>query len=216
MDLVRLTGFEPGSPFAPSAGLDLQFFDGAVDPAGGFRVDASSFGPGGVGARHHFAPAILEANGVLATGPGTWNLEVGLSTLPLVIEVVSARATAAAALGPGDSGLVLAGGLMGGYLTGAGLEHMLLRWLDACDGPNPPAFCGTLLGILPPGSCLPGACEAGIQLMQAFLGGFEATVEPDGTARACNPNVPDDCNAIGICLQFDAEPATVNGLTDAP
>ena len=35
----------------------------------------------------------------------------------------------------------------------------------------------------------------------------------DGAPSACDPGTPDDCNAIGVCLQAEMEGVTIGGIS---
>ena len=212
--LSILAGAMPGEVFGSTGDIDLQLFTG--DAAGAdWTVDPVSFVPGSQDPLIHFPGASIAANGLLHTPASRFALTLPVQGLPIALALEASQVTGYVGIGAGGLGYKLTDGLIGGYLPKDSIVGLLSGLQAACAAANPPSFCGTLNGILPPGSCTPENCDAGIGLISSFLGGFDSKVGGDGAASECNPQTPDDCNAIGVCLQVEMEGVNITGVTAA-
>jgi hypothetical protein len=157
----------------------------------------------------HFSPSTIAADGRLTTPRGKFAVNLPLSGLPLYFPLEAAQMSGYLTIGAGGTGHALEQGLVGGYLTQKGIVEMVMAIDARCAAPAPPGSCGVFAGLVPPGTCTPDACEAGLGLFSSFLGGFEARVDEQGEAVDCLAQAPEDCNAIGVCFELTVEPTQI-------
>lgn len=216
--LSRLFGADAGEVFGATGDIDLQLFTGdATATPSDWTIDPVSFAAGTMDPLIHFPGATVASNGLLHTPASRFSLTLPVQGLPIALALEASQVAGYAGIGAEGTGFKLSDGLIGGYLTRESITALLSGLQLACDpsAPEPPSFCGTLNGILPPGSCTPEDCEDGIALISSFLGGFDAKVDGSGAPGECNPQLADDCNAIGVCLEVEMEGVNITGITAA-
>ena len=107
-------------------------------------------------------------------------------------------------------GFRLRQGVMTGYLTVEGLIEIIRGIQHACAAPNPPSVCDIVAAVVGGVDQDP---EFALSMLLPLLGGYDARVT-DGTASRCDVGMIDDCNAIGVCLQFEMEPINIIGVAN--
>jgi hypothetical protein len=212
--LGRLAGAEAGEAFGATGPIDFQLFTGDQDGAGGFTIDPVSFVSGTMDPLIHFPNTMIDAAGVITTEPSQFSLSLPLvDGLPLNITLNATNLPGFVGLGTGGVGFQMSDGTIQGYLTKAAIIDLIIGIQTVCGSASPPSLCDTVGGLIgAPGSCTQDACPA-LALIQGLIGNFEAKVGADGAPSACDPGTPDDCNAIGVCLQAEMEGVTIGGVS---
>ena len=77
--------------------------------------------------------------------------------------------------------------------------------LMACAVVPAPETCDTIAPLLG------GDAERGAEVLAVLVGGYDARMGEAGPGR-CDPGAQGDCNAVGVCLRFEASPAQVAGI----
>lgn len=210
LTLAVLAGLVPGDASGATGPLALPVYGGLPRAGGDFDIDPATLDAAGAPA-YGFPDVRLAANGRVTSGPGRFHLPLG--ELILDFPISGAHVSGFVEPGPNDAGFQMGQALIGGYMTTADMTSMLLAAQERCAAPDSPAFCATLSGLLPPGSCTAQDCEAGVGLIASFVGGLDARLDDDGGTQPCNPNVVNGgCNAVGVCLQVTFSPATIAGV----
>jgi hypothetical protein len=213
--LSRLVGADDGEAFGATGDIDLQLYTGDSGAAEGeWLIDPASFAADGTTPLIHFPGATIGANGALRTPSSRFALTLPIQGLPISLALEASQVAGYVGIGANGVGYKFTDGLIGGYLTQDSIVGLLSGLQGACAAPEPPSFCSTLNSILPPGSCTPEDCQAGIDLISSFLGGFDSKVDDAGAPGDCNPQTG-DCNAIGVCLQVEMEGVNITGVAAA-
>ena len=102
-------------------------------------------------------------------------------------------------------------GVLGGYLTRDAILELIRGLQIACASEDAPSLCDQAGAILggpddPPENVLP--------ILSQFIGGFDSKVT-DGVPGACDPAVPDDCNAVSVCLLIEMGGVEIQGIAPA-
>lgn len=208
--LTHLRGVDDGEAFGETGPVDVQFLTGVAGAdADHWGIAPESFVAGTEEALVHFSPSTIAADGRLTTPRGKFAVTLPMTSLPLYLSLEAARMSGYVTIGPGGVGHAVEHGLVAGYLTHKSIIEMVMAIDARCAAPGPPASCGVIAGLVPPGTCTPDACEAGLGLFSSFLGGFEARVDEQGEAVDCLAQAPGDCNAIGVCFELTVEPTQI-------
>jgi hypothetical protein len=209
--LVHFEGIDDGEALGATGPITLGFLTGEAGPdAGRWVPTAESFEADGRTPRARIAGATLDPAGRLDTPPSDFELTFEVGGVRLRFPLRAAHVRGDVRPGAGGEGAAVSNGVIGGYLTTAGLVTFAVALQQACEGPVPPPPCNAINAILPPGSCTPDDCQAGVALFEAFLGGFDTYVDAAGTPEACAP-ARGDCNALPVCARFEAIPTVLDG-----
>ena len=205
---AQAEGMVEGSTVPGTDAVNMNLFVGAQSEAG-FMISKSSFVDGDPmnAPLITFQDAPVCDNGYMNAGPSVFSVDLPLvEGLPLNISLEEAALRGFLAVE--GSGFNLTSGVVAGYLTRDTLLALVNGIITACAGENPPSLCDTV------GPLLGDDPEAGLELLLSFIGDFEATVEANGEVRTCDPAVPDDCNALGVCLQVELGAETIVGIEE--
>lgn len=203
--LSRVVGWSPGQSAADLDRVDLEILPGAQDDDLEFLYRASGFvdGDPAQGAVTTFFDSTVD-DGWLDTDRVTFELPISLldsPELPLRLENTALTGRIAAE-GPGFR---MTRGALAGYITIGGFIELVALMREQCLVEDAPSFCNLIAGQLDQPD------EALLELVIGIVGGLEARVEGP-RAEPCDPELPDDCNALGICLELQAEPVIVRGI----
>ncbi|MFN3197981.1 MAG: hypothetical protein ACE366_06120 [Bradymonadia bacterium] len=204
----QFAGMAEGDTIPGTDTADINLYVG-VQAEDGFRYAKSSFvdSDPANGPLISFDGANICDNGYLEAGPSVFTVDLPLvEGLPLAISLEQAALRGFTAVN--GSGLDFNDGVIAGYLTRDTLLALVNGIITACAADEPPSLCDTV------GPLLGNDPEAGLDLLLSFIGDFEAAVEGNGNVRDCDAGVPDDCNAIGVCLQVEMAAETVVGIED--
>ncbi len=208
--LLHLAGWDAGQTANEATPVDLVFYLGTQAPFLGaetFPVSRRSFvdedlelGP------LNFFPQAAIAGRRLQAGPSAFSLQLDIrSELPFVLRIAAAQVRGTLDYAP-ETGLAVQGRIEG-YLTRSAVVDTVRQLQATCSAASPPATCETI--ALFAGPDIPP--ERGADTLAAFVGGYEARLDDAGPGR-CDPAAEDDCNAVGVCLLFEATPATIVGV----
>ena len=93
--------------------------------------------------------------------------------------------------------------VLNGYVSRTQLGEIVRLLSSMCESDDAPTFCQTL------GAALAGdPVDVGDQLIAPLLGGYDTYLD-EGQAQVC---AGDRCNAVSVCIQFDAESNEISGL----
>lgn len=206
--IAGFSGWRDGQSGNQASPVTLAFYVGERSPIGGFLVQRRSFEAGDPQRPplNLFADAQV-VGARLRAGPAVFRLTLDIqSQLPFALPLEDARVsgTLAARNGPG---IDVAAGRIEGYLTRDGLTRTVEAIQQTCSGPGAPALCETVAPLIP----LDAPPERGADLLANFAGGYEARHDATGAHR-CLPEAAGDCNAVGVCLLFEAEGVRVLGV----
>jgi hypothetical protein len=212
--LGRLAGADEGEAFGETGPIDFQLFTGDQDGIGGYTIDPASFVEGTTDPLIHFENTQIAADGAVSTEASRFSLSLPLvEGLPLAITLDATKLSGYVALGSGGVGFQMSNGIIQGYLSKSAIIDLIIGIQAVCAGMDPPSLCDTVGGIIGgPGSCTQENCPS-LGLILGLVGSFEAKVTADGMPGECDPGTPDDCNAIGVCLQAEMEGITIAGVT---
>lgn len=207
--LLRALGWEPGLSAGEIDDIDIEILSGlqGEDERFVYRSDGFLDGDPEQPATTVFLDTGVD-DGWLWTDQIPFELPLSLlgsPELPLRLEntVLTGRI---AAEGPGFR---LDDGALAGYITDQTVLELAALLREQCLPEDAPTFCALIQDQLdePP--------EVLLELVVGIIGGFEARV--DGPrSMPCDPEVPDDCNAVGVCLILEATPVVVEGAAPAP
>ncbi len=206
--LASFAGWADGRTGNEVSPVGLAFYVGQRSPIGGFLVQRRSF-EGGDPDRPplNLFPSADVVGGRLRAGPAAFLLTLDVQDeLPFGLRLEDARVEGALA-GRDGPGVDVGEGRIEGYLTRDGLVQTVTAIQQTCGSPGAPALCETVAGVLP----LDQPPVRGADLLAGFAGGYEARFDATG-ARRCLPEVDGDCNAVGVCLLFEAQGARVLGV----
>lgn len=206
--LTRARNWPEGTAAAALDTVDIDVMPGVQDEAGGFHYDLEGFvdGDPAGGARSTFAETWVD-DGWLDSDLITLSFRLSLLGTPRVpFTLEQARLTGRIAAD--GEGLRIDRGSIAGYLTLDQLVELILEVQRFCSTEDPPGICGLIGGQLD----LP--VEELTELIVGFVDGLEVRVEGN-TVSDCDPMVPDDCNALGVCLELGATPVVVEGARAA-
>ncbi len=207
--LMRAVGWEPGVSSGELDTVDIEILRGLQGPDGAllYRTDGFVDGDPEQPANTAFVGSGVD-DGWLWTDQIQFELPLSLlgsPELPLRLEntVLTGRI---AAEGPGFR---LDDGALAGYITDEAVLELAAVLREQCLVEDAPTFCALIRSQLdePP--------EVLLELVVGIIGGFEARVEGP-RATPCDPEQPDDCNAVGVCLVLEGSPVIVEGAAPPP
>ncbi|MCA9560531.1 MAG: hypothetical protein KC583_18410, partial [Myxococcales bacterium] len=206
--LASFAGWIDGQSGNEASPVDLAFYVGERSPVGGFLVQRRSFEQGDPARPplNRFAGADV-VGARLRAGPAVFRLTLDIQDqLPFSLPIEDARVSGALA-GRDGPGLDVAEGRIEGYLTRDGLTQTVQALQQTCAQPGAPALCDTVATLIP----LDRPPAQGADLLAGLVGGYEARHDATGAHR-CLRDAPGDCNAVGVCLLFEAQGARVVGV----
>lgn len=206
--LARARSWPVGTPAAGLETVDIDIMPGVQDEAGGFHYDLEGFveGDPAAGARSSFADTWVD-DGWLDSDLITLSFRLSLLGTPRVpFTLRQARLTGRIAAD--GEGFRIDRGSIAGYLTLEQLVELIIEVQRFCSTESPPGICGLI------GGQLDRPVDELTELIVGFVNGLEVRVEGN-TVSDCDPMVPDDCNALGVCLELGATPVIVEGARAA-
>ena len=103
-----------------------------------------------------------------------------------------------------ETGFAVENGVISGYLTDESLFSISSEIAALCEAAARPAFCNQIAIF----GNDPMTITA---LLEGLLGGYDTEFH-DGIASPCEDPFDGTCNAFGVCLLVEFEPATVHGV----
>ncbi len=206
--LTRARNWPVGTAAAGLETVDIDVMPGVQDEAGGFHYDVEGFidGDPAAGARSSFADTWVD-DGWLDSDLITLSFRLSLLGTPRVpFTLQQARLTGRIAAD--GEGFRIEQGSIAGYLTLEQLVELIVEVQRFCSTESPPGICGLI------GGQLDRPVDELTELIVGFVNGLEVRVEGN-TVSDCDPMAPDDCNALGVCLELGATPVIVEGARAA-
>lgn len=206
--LAGFSGWPDGQTGNAASPVNLAFYVGERSPVGGFLVQRRSFQEGDPQRPplNTFGAAEV-VGGRLRAGPAVFWLTLDLQDqLLFALPIEEARVVGELAARDGP-GVDVADGRIEGYLTRDGLVQTVQAIQQICARPGAPAVCDTVAPFIP----LDAPPERGADLLATLVGGYEAHHDGAGAHR-CLPDAAGDCNAVGVCLLFEAQGVRVVGV----
>lgn len=148
-----------------------------------------------------YLPGLTARDGFLRAGPGTLRLDIDASNdHPPAVGITGIRLSGV--LVEDARGLAFTQGQLTGYVTRRAFVDMLNGMRQACLGdPGSDVICRN-----PWVSHIIGATTgcAEVPLAAQWVSGFDVGCD-DRRARECDPEIPGDCNALGVCMLLEVE-----------
>jgi hypothetical protein len=203
--LMQAGGWEAGVPVFDLAEIDLRLMTGGQAPDGGLLMDVDGVGNGIP--PHTFEQTIVD-NGWLDTAPGDLDQPIRVPEGPLFsISLEYTRVDGH--LRVDGAGFGVDHGIITGYVTRPGIIAMIGELKALCVSENAPSVCGIVAGELDrPNEELEG-------ILVALVGGYDVHFGEDAFPTPCDED-PETCDAIGVCLLYEAEGARVEGVFEGP
>ncbi|MEZ4431046.1 MAG: hypothetical protein R3F65_01445 [bacterium] len=202
--LMRARGWPAGRAAAGLDAVDLDVIAGVQGEGSSFRYRADAFADDPSGpARSVFAESFVR-DGWLDTDQISLTMPLSLLGSPQVpFTLEQARLTGRiVAAGPG---FALESGAIAGYFTLDQLVMLIQEVQRFCGADDPPGICALI------GDQFEQPLDALVDVIVGFVDGLE--VRLDGPrVLDCDPALPDDCNAVGVCLRIEATPVVVEGV----
>ena len=135
---------------------------------------------------------------------GEWGQDYTVAEVAALLgRALKARLTGRiVAAGPG---FALESGAIAGYFTLDQLVMLIQEVQRFCGADDPPGICALI------GDQFEQPLDALVDVIVGFVDGLE--VRLDGPrVLDCDPALPDDCNAVGVCLRIEATPVVVEGV----
>ncbi len=203
--LGHIAGWPPGTPGDRLRRIDLRLLRG-VHEASGFLIDRASF-PDRDPRR---PPRVRYADTPVDRGVfRTERIALGIGLPPVVgwRPIYLTGATVRGELYDGMDGFGIGGGLFEGFWTEGEVLTTLAALQADCAEAGAPSECDLWSGILPPN----GDPLDALPLLLGLIGGYDIRWE-NGGARECDPARQGDCNAVSVCVPFEASEARIAGI----
>ena len=209
--LSQAVGWDEGETLGDTGGpIEVPLMFGRPNGRGGYLIDRAQLGPGNAPVVRFVGDA--DNQGAYLGRTPVFELTIPLA-IPFTLTLTGADLAGTMNVGVAGVGFDLAPSRIQGYWREADLQVWLADLQASCDGVDS-ELCTLITDIAgPPGTCVapPGACPAVLDVADLF-GGLDARVV-GGQGVECDPDLPGDCDAIGVCLVTTLTGTTVTGYT---
>lgn len=202
--LMRARGWPAGVAASALDVVDLDVLAGVQDDALGFHYRADAFADDPAGPARSVFAASGVTDGWLDTDLIALTVPLSLLGSPQVpFRLENARLTGR--IVADGAGFALTSGSIAGYFTLDQLVLLIQEVQRFCGEDDPPGICALI------GDQFEQPLDALVEVIVGFVDGLE--VRLDGPrVLDCDPALPDDCNAVGVCLRIEATPVIVEGV----